>query len=123
MNSPLNAQQLSRYLNTFNKVNTLMRFLLKLSIWCVLISGILVVTFENLVITEFYYFASFIYIAIISGIWIGNLSICSIVITAILNKLDKRPIWISIKQEMILLLGLLLSFGVFYLCGVWVYGA
>ncbi len=123
MNSPLNTELLSRYLNTFTKVNTLMRFLLKLSIWCILISGILVVTFENLVITEFYYFASFIYIAIISGIWIGNLSIAAILITAILNKLDKRPIWISIKQEMILLLGLLLSFGVFYLCGVWVYGA
>lgn len=123
MNSPLNAQQLSRYLNTFTKVNSLMRFLLKLSIGGILISGILVVTFENLVITKFDYFAGFIYIAILSGIWVGNLSIATIIITAILRKLDKRPIWISIKQEMILLLGLLLSFGVFYLCGVWVYGA
>jgi hypothetical protein len=123
MKSPINTQQLSRYISTISKVNTILRLLLKLSILCLLISSILVTFFNEYLILKYEFLDSFIYISVVCVIWTGNLSIGAILITAILHKLDQQAIWMNIKRETILLLALILSVVVFYFCGVWVFGA
>ncbi len=123
MNSPLNAELLSRYIKLITKVNTALRLFLKLSIFCILTSSILVVFFNVYLILKYEPLGSFIYISILCSIWTGILSIGAILITAILYKLNQQAIWFNIKRESILLLTMTLSIVVFYFCGVWVYGA
>ena len=121
MQTPLNTRQLSKYLNILLKVNTALRLLLKLSTICIIISCFLILFFQKYLTLEHEYLGSFIWITIIVSLWAGNLSIGSILITAILHKLIKTPIWPNIKRESILLLVLALSVLIFYVCGVWVY--
>lgn len=123
MQTPLNTRQLSKYLNILLKVNTVLRLLLKLSTICIIISCFLILFFQKYLTLEHEYLGSFIWITIIVSLWAGNLSIGSILITAILHKLIITPIWPNIKRESILLLVLALSVLIFYVCGVWVYGA
>ncbi len=123
MNSPLNAELLSRYIKLITKVNTALRLFLKMSIYCILTSSILVAFFNEFLILKYEPLDSFIYISILCSIWTGILSIGAILITAILYKLNQQAIWINIKRESILLLTMTLSIVVFYFCGVWVYGA
>ncbi len=123
MNSPLNTELLSRYIKLITKVNTALRLFLKLSIFCILTSSILVAFFNEFLILKYEALGSFIYISILCSIWTGILSIGAILITTILYKLNQQAIWINIKRESILLLTMTLSIVVFYFCGVWVYGA
>lgn len=86
-----------------------------------LLSCISIVFFEQYLTLDYEPLSSNIWISIIGSIWVGNLSIGSILITAILHKLNNTPIWPNIKRESILLLVLALSVLIFYVCGVWVY--
>lgn len=121
MHSPFNTDQLSRYFTILKKLNTILRLLLKLAIICIIISCFLTLFFQEYLTLEHEYLGSFIWITIIGSIWASNLSIGTILITAILHKLNKTPIWPNIKRESILLLVLVMSVLVLYGCGVWMY--
>lgn len=117
MHSPFNKVQLIRYFTILKKLNTILRLLLKLAIICITISCFLILFFQKYLTLEYEPLSSFIWISIIGSIWVGNLSIGSILITAILHKLNNTPIWPSIKRESILLIVLICSIFIFYFCG------
>lgn len=112
-----------QFLSFLNKLNNLLRLLLKLAIICIIISCFLTLFFQKYLTLEYEYLGSFIWISITGGLWIGILSTIAIILTAIIQHLNKGNIWPNIKREVVLLLGLVLSILVFTGCGMfWVYG-
>lgn len=106
-----------RDLRVLNSLKILVRLALKLSIAFLIIStGIVLFLGEKAWGLDAGMFTSvIIWYSIMVGIWVTIISFFVLLLIAVVYRIEKRLTWASFKTDVLLLLGIITCFGLFYL--------
>lgn len=106
-----------RDLRTLDRLKILVRIALKLSIaFLILSTGIVFFLKEKALDIDTGMITSvIIWYSIMAGIWVSIVSFFVLLLIVVVHKVEKRLVWASFKKDVLLLLGLVACFGIFYL--------
>ena len=104
-------------LNIIHKLKSVLRLVLMISSVSLILSSILVLVFGNraLDINEVV-LSTVIWYSIILGLWISILSIALITASVVIYKVKNIKVWSSLKREIKLTVGTIVSLVILYLC-------